>query len=184
MQVKDTKVAAYPGHTVPRIVDYIRFKQLNVAGYARILIHMGACDLGNLLDSGKIHTTSVFDLLRRFQVLRNSIRRRNSRAMVIFSAILPREDRYEEFLPYTSGINFALEKWCAKSKGATIFAPTYRQFLKNGRPREELYARDGLHLDGGGVDRLESSLQQALSTSYLQKRIDCRRTRKLAALEY
>ena len=178
VQAKDTEVAAFPGHTVPRVVDYIRFGGLSVQGYGKILIHMGACDLGKLLDTGKIRTTSVKDFLRRF------IRRRNSRALVIISSILPREDRYDEFLPYTHGINFALEKWCARSKGATVFAPTHRQFLKNGRPRAELFAKDGLHLDGGGVDRLEASLQQALSTSYLNKRLGSKRTHKLAALDY
>ena len=169
---------------MPRVVDYIRFGQLSVKGYEKILVHMGACDLGNLLDSGRIHGTSLPEFMRRYQVLRDCIRRRNSSAVIIFSSILPREDRYEEFLPYTYGINFALEKWCAKSKGATIFTPTYEQFLKNGLPRKELYARDGLHLSGGGVDRLEASFQQAMSTPYLEKRISARRTRKLAALPY
>lgn len=84
-----------------------------------------------------------------------------------------------------SGINFALDKWCAKSFCATIYNPTYATFLDHGMPREELYSvSDGLHLNGAGVDRLEAAIAQALSTGYLLEKARYLRLRKLAVINY
>ena len=185
VHAKDAQVTACRGDTVGRVTDYIRFQQIKVSGFSRILIHLGSNDISNLLNSGDIATTSLRDMLRRFVALRNSIRRRNSGAVFLFSSIIPRLSEYERFKPYIYGINFALEKWCAKTKGNCIFIPTFRCFLECGRPMAELYSgRDGLHLNGAGTDILEACFQQALSTGYLVRRLHTKRIRKLAALPY
>ena len=124
------------------------------------------------------------DLLRCFTTLRSVIRRRNSNTVLLFSSVLPRLKKFAKYKPYASGLNFALEKMCAKSQGACIYVPSYRNFLRGGRPREELFARDGLHLIGAGVDCLEACFQQALSTAYLTDRVTAARTRWMAKLGY
>lgn len=149
-QAKGTKVTACRGDTLGRVTDYIRFQQVKVSGFSRILIHLGSNDMSDLLNSGEIAKTLVKDVLRRFSALRNSIRRRNSGAVLIFSAIIPRMSGYGRFKPFLYGINFALEKWRAKSRGACIFIPSFRCFLDTGRPMAELYGQDGLHLKGTG----------------------------------
>ena len=57
-------------------------------------------------------------------------------------------------------------------------------FLRGGRPREEIFARHGLHLNGAGVDCLEACFQQALSTVYLTDRVTAARMRRMAKLGY
>ena len=52
-----------------------------------------------------------------------------------------------------------------------MFILSYRSFLAGGEPREELFAKDGLHFNGAGVDRLEACFQQALSTEHLMVRV-------------
>ena len=97
---------------------------------------------------------------------------------------LPRVRHYLRYKPFVVGLNFALEKMCAKSKGSCIFVPSYRSFLKGGEPREELFARDGLHLNGAGIDRLEACFQQALSSDSMLARVSSARTGKLALLRW
>ena len=91
------------------------------------------------------------------------------------------------------GLNFAIEKWCAKSGGTCIFIPSFHSFLsrthpvpaQRGEPNSALFSdSDGLHPDGAGVDVLESIFQQAFSTGYLLTRIRADRTQLLKALPY
>ena len=184
VKARNTETIAFPGKTVIRVNDYIRFGELDVSKYSRIIIHLGTNDLCNLLDSGEIKKVTAQDVLRRFKRLRDSIRRRNSRALLIFASLLPRYSRFKEFLPYVYGLNFAIEKWCAKSGPGTIYLPTYRAFLNAGKPMKELYAADGLHLNGAGVDRLEAVIQQALSSRFLADQIAGKRRTKLTSLTY
>ena len=185
VRVQNTVVKTYCGATVPRVADKIRFGELSVSGYDRIFIQLGTNDIANLIDTGEISHVTVHEITRRFRSLRDVIRKRNSRALIIFSSILPRLERYELFKPYVRGVNFALEKWCAKSQGATVFNPTYTAFLDRGKPRAELYSvSDGLHLNGAGVDRLEAAISQALSTGYLLERVRSRRARTLSTVSY
>ena len=159
---------AYRGYTVRNVTDKIRFGQLNVSGYTRILIHVGSNDISNMVDRGEHRTMTIVDMMMRYKTLRNSIRRRNTKAILLFSSVLPRLNRYQIFMPYISGMNFALEKWCAKTGGTCIYCPTFNPFISHGKPKAALFSRkDELHLDGGGVDVLEGLLQQALSSGYL-----------------
>ena len=183
-RVPGATVKAFPGETLTRLADRIKFKEVEVSRVSRILLHVGTNDIANLLDSGRIEGVTPQELLRRFTTLRSVIRRRNSNAVLLFSSVLPRLKKFAKYKPYASGLNFALEKMCAKSQGACIYIPSYRNFLRGGRPREELFARDGLHLNGAGVDCLEACFQQALSTAYLTDRVTAARTRRMAKLGY
>lgn len=182
VQIKGAKVCAFRGDTIGRLADRIRFRSVDVTGYSRIFIHVGSNDISNLVSSGQIRQVNAVDVLRRFKSLRTIIRRRNSRASLLFSSILPRVKQFDLYKPYISGLNFALEKWCASSKGASVYIPSFQPFLVYGRPKTELYACDGLHLSGSGVELLEGCIQQALSTGYLLKRVSTRRVAKLASV--
>ena len=179
VRVQNTVVKTYCGATVPCVADKIRFGELSVSGYDRIFIQLGTNDIANLIE---ISHVTVHEITHS---LRDVIRKKNSRALIIFSSILPCLERYELFKPYVRGVNFALEKWCAKSQGATVFNPTYTAFLDRGKPRAELYSvSDGLHLNGAGVDRLAAAISQALSTGYLLERVRSRRARTLSTVSY
>lgn len=183
LELGDTDVRAYRGYTITNVTDRIRFGQLNVAGYSRILIHVGSNDISNMIDQGEHRVTTIFDMMGRYVALRNSIRRRNSRAILLFSSVLPRVNRYKLFRAYISGLNFAIEKWCAKTSGTCIYIPCFNSFISHGKPKSALFSgKDGLHLDGGGVDVLEGLFQQALSSGYLRVRLNTERTRKLKSL--
>lgn len=185
VKAHDVDVRAFRGDTIKKLTDRIRFDGVEVKGYSRILIHVGTNDIINMVDSGKHRDTTVFDLIDRYHLLRDTIRRRNSKAVLIFSAILPILNRYKLFRGYIRGLNFALEKWCAKSRGVRVFIPSFNAFIARGRPKAALYAEsDGLHLSGAGVDLLESILQQALSTGYLLTRVRSDKVRELKCVRY
>ena len=146
---------------MPCVADKIRFGELNVSGYDRIFIQLGTNDIANLIDTGEISHVTVHEITQEFHYLRDVIGKRNSRALIIFSSILPRLERYELFKPYVRGVNFALEKWCEKSQGATVFNPTYTAFLDRDKPRAELYSvSNGLHLNGAGWTSLKQQFHK------------------------
>ena len=156
-----------------------------VRGYSRIIIHVGTNDLSDFVDGGESRYVTLFGILNRFRALRNVIRRKNKNALLLFSSVLPRFSRYDTFKPLAHGLNFALEKLCAKSNGSNIFVPSYRRFLSHGSPRDELFSeRDGLHLNGAGVVELSACFQQALSTRHLMGRVGLKRRKKLSKLSY
>lgn len=173
-------VLAFRGDTIARLADRIRFGGVDVSRYQRILLHVGTNDVAE----AAAKKLSLMEMLRRFRTLRSMIRRRNSSAVLLMSAILPRLDNLAVFKPLIQGLNFALEKLCAKSGGACIYVPSGKSFLANGQPRAELFARDGLHLNGAGVDRLEACFQQALSTGFIEERLSNTRVLKLASIAY
>ena len=176
--IRDTDMSVHPGLTVPRINDRIRSGEVRVQGYSRIILNVGTNDISNLMKDSRHRRTTIFDMMDRFVALRNSIRRRSS-ALLIFTSILPRANRFKLFSAYISGLNFAIERFCAKSE-ACIFAPVYEPFLSRGTPNLALFAEsDHLHLRGAGVDLLESLLQQAMSTGYLIERVRLGRTKML-----
>ena len=183
VRARNTDVTAYPGTTIPKIIDEILFGKLDMSGFARIMIHMGTNDLANLIDNGDIQYFRVESVMCLFRLLRDVIRRRNSRAILIFASLPPRLERFDLFFPYQYGLNHALEKWCAKSTGS-IFYARYKPFMAWGRPRDELYARDGLHFNGAGVEVLEAVIQQAFSSSSLLDQINSKRRHRLASVTY
>ena len=176
-------VRAFPGATILGLTDRIISGEVGVRGLKRILLHVGINDINNLIDKKKHRADTIFQVMDRFKALRDAIRRRNSSALLLVSSILPRRSRYYVFRPYIQGLNFALEKWCAKSKH-TVFIPSYQSFLSQGQPIAALYSeRDGLHLSKSGVEKLEACFQQAFSTGYLLTRVTANRVGKLASLE-
>ena len=159
VRVPRVVVKVFPGETVTKLTDRIRFGQVDISRHERILVHVGINDVDDVLRSRRARSVTPQQVLRKYKVLREVIRRLNSRVPILFSSILPRLKQFMKFKPYVLGLNFALEKWCAKSGGSCVFIPSYRSFLAGGEPREELFAKDGLHLNGAGVDRLEACFQ-------------------------
>ena len=90
-------VKAFPGETVSKLTERIRFGQVDVARQERILIHVGTNDVADLLSSGRARSVTPQQVLRKYKVLRDVIRRRNSRALILFSSILLRLKQFSKF---------------------------------------------------------------------------------------
>ena len=176
-------VKAFHGEKVTKLTDRIEFGQVDITQPKRILVHVGTIDVAASLRSRRARSVTS-QHLRKYKVLKEVIRRQNSRALILFSSILPRLNQFKKFNPYMLGLNFALEKWCVKSGGSCVFIPSYGSFLASGEPREELFAKDRLHLNGAGIDKLEACFLQVLSTEHLMVRVTAERTRKLSELTY
>ena len=181
---KETDVKYFKGHTVSQLSDLVFFGKVKVEGYSIIVIHAGTNDLNYLISSGKIGRMLPHQVLAYFQALRANIRRRNSSAIIQFSSVLPRIDDFQLYDPLIRGLNFAIEKWCAKAGPTCLFIPSWRWFVAKGQPVMAYYAKDGLHPNGAGNDVLQAGLQQSMVVANMLERARSRRTRRLAELPF
>ncbi len=185
--MKNGDKAFFKSHTINKLGDEIVHNVVSINRYGKILIHVGINDLHELIDSGDIAFMTEHDIIRQYRTLREIIRHHNSRAILLFSSILPHYQDFDVFYPYIYGVNFALEKWCAKSRGGghVFFIDSKDAFLANGKSRAELYAtKNGLHPNGDGDDRLQQMFSQAFSTVYMLDNILSKCTMNLASVSY
>ncbi len=101
---------------------------------------VGTNDISQLVDSGLIKTVTVHDIKHKYEALRKVIPHSNRHATLIFSAILPHAHQFNLFFPLIFGLNFALEKWCAKFVGKRIFIHTHKLFLRRDKPKSEQFS--------------------------------------------
>ena len=184
-KIRKGEVQAYSGDTIRRLTERLSRGEVGVRGYSRIIVHVGTNDLSNMMRRKNFRTVTIYSIISAYKGLLEAIRRLNPNALVIFSSILPRTKGYRIMKPYVRGANFALEKLCAQSQGTCVFLPSFRWFLKEGRPVAEYFSKkDGLHLRGKGIVRLADCFTQGFATGYLLKRLAKARTRKLASLRF
>ncbi len=150
--------------------------------YSIILVHAGTNDLNNLITSGQLASTSIRHFIYRYIALRANIRRCNSHALILISSVLPRLDEFQIYDPLIRGINFALEKMCAKTGGACLYVPSFKWFMSYDSPIKAYFASDGIHPNGAGNGALQAGFQQSLSVGTMIERAVSRRTKRLAAL--
>ena len=184
MNARETDIRYFKGKTISELSDIVFFKKVDVSGYAVIYIHVGTNDLNNLIASGEISHTLPVHIMERFRALRANIRRVNSTAIIQFSSIMPRMEDFTRYDPLIRGINFALEKWCAKTQGACIFVPSWRWFVHGGSPIQAYYCRDGIHPNGAGNSALQAGIQQSMSIATMVERATSRRVKRLAELPF
>ena len=186
VKITTGEVASFPGDNICRLGDRIARGEVRVSDRCKILIHVGINDINDIFKYDKVKTTTVVQILDRYKSLRDLIRWRNSHAILLFSAILPRDSRcFSQYSPFIYGINFALEKLCAQSSGSCVFVDTWKFFMNGVSPRDELFAkRDGLHLCGFGDERLQHCWRQALSDTYIAEKRFSRRVARLANITY
>ena len=99
-------VKAFPSETVTKLRDRIRSSQVDIAWHERILVHVGTNNVADLLSSRRARSVTPQQVLRKYKVLREVIRRQNSRALILFSYILLRLNQLRKFKPYVLGLNY------------------------------------------------------------------------------
>ncbi len=174
--VKNTKVAAFPGDTIKRLTDRICFGEVDLSQYDSVLIHIGTNDISDLICKNLLATTGPNDILRRFKVLRDVVRKQNPKAIIFFSSILPRATGLAVKKPSPAvlghlayGINHMISKWLSTST-STFFVRSDKWFRSHGEVRDELFSdSDGLHLNGGGTHRLSQCFSQVLSPAGVKR---------------
>ncbi len=144
------------------------------------MIYVGINDLIELVDKDSIKHVTIHDIMARYLKLHHVIRTRNRHAIIIVSAIMPHADSFDLYFPFIFGLNFALEKWCAKSAGKRVYVASYKRFLKGGRPKLEqlpISAQPETHV-------IDGFLQMGMSRHFILEHVGSRRVRKLALLPY
>ncbi len=70
---------------------------------------VGTNDISELITNGDIKLLTVHDLMARYHTLNKVIRKRTRHAIISFSSILPRADKFYIYFPLIFELNFALE---------------------------------------------------------------------------
>ena len=91
-------------------------------------------------------------IIPRYSDLIYELRRQNDQIQIIISGILPRPIDYRQSAEITKRANKELKDWCS-TKNHLHFNSTCKGFQTHNRPRFDLYATDGLHLNWQGTDK-------------------------------
>jgi hypothetical protein len=114
-------------------------------------LHVGTNDIDNRVDSD--------DILDRIIGLTSAVKAQGSDIKIIISGILPRPKDFLVTQKVITEVNQKIQKWAA-TRGFVHFHPTFRTFMHEGKPKTEvgLFARDGLHIAGKGIRRMNNIL--------------------------
>ena len=174
-KVKATVIQPFPGINIARLKDKIAFNNIKVKGYKAILLHVGTNDIppSRQRNAQQGLVSPIDSIVNSYKHLISVIRRFNANCLIVISAIIHRPVDFLLTHYRVKAVNLGLQHMC---EGSTklIFNPTYKFFLYKGEPDLQYYAGDKLHLNGGGVLRIQQAFQQALSDVNLKKANHCR----------
>lgn len=100
-------------------------------------------------------------LLADFRAFVEAIRTKLPAARIYFIAIKPSPSRWKQF-ETQSQANKSVREYCARNDRLTYIDIVPLLLGTDGLPREELYAKDKLHLSPGGYEVLTSAVRKAL----------------------
>lgn len=141
--VTQGKVWVHPGTTVERSRRQHLFHVKEINKEALVLIHIGTNDLAG--------GSSPEELVNKMEALIHCMENMCRHKMVFaVSSILVDNKEKGGVVKYA---NKLLERWCA-SKTNVLFLQTYKLFVKHGELAEEMFRRDGVHLNDTGKQKL------------------------------
>ena len=154
-----------PGLTITDLTRLILDGEIKVSMHAVLWLHIGTNSLAprprrwrERDDRIIAEVNSVPRLMAEVKRLKSAIRRYNRRAMVVFSAVLPRPCDDRETGPVVAAFNARLKAWAA-TELRVAFVDSATPFLytrgpQHDRPRRELFNSKGLHLSQSGEHTL------------------------------
>ena len=98
--------------------------------------------------------TPVHRIVNDYRVLIKAIRAINHKIKIMVSAILPRRFDYFENRGYLKNVNKGLKAMTRKIRKCK-FLPSFKPMIRNRKPRENFYCRDGLHVTQQGLVALK-----------------------------
>ena len=145
--VKYTKslfIQAFPGATIERLTWMMRMNLVYFKNYRVVVLHVG---------TNNVNRDSVDLIIEKMKKLVVATQRINPKAKIFISGIIPRYKDDEIHRLKVLDINKYLVEMCKDMN--CRFLRTYRPFLCKGACRQELYAKDGLHLNYKGTQELK-----------------------------
>lgn len=133
---------AFGGSSLTHQIDYID-KVVYPYKPKQILIYCGENDIA------ASHAITADTILHRFKILHALIRAQMPDVPISFVSIKPSPVR-AEFLPTVIASNKLIKQFC-KGKNKTDFIDVFTPMLgKDGKPREEIFLADRLHMNAKG----------------------------------
>lgn len=133
---------AFGGSSLTHQIAYIE-KVVYPYRPKQIIIYCGENDIA------ASHTITADTVLHRFKILHGLIRKQMPDVPISFVSIKPSPVR-DEFLPTVIASNKRIKKFCRQDK-KTEFIDVFTPMLgKNGKPMEEIFLADRLHMNAKG----------------------------------
>ena len=150
---RDTEVIQVGGATIRKIAREVRSGRINLEHAKLCIVHAGTSDIG--ANEGGV-------IIPRYSDLIYELRKQNDQMQIVVSGILPRPVDYRETAQATKLANKELRCWCS-SKIYLHFNSTYRGYQRNNRPRFNLYAENGLHLNWEGTEKAKNIMVNVIA---------------------
>lgn len=141
----------FPGYTIinrgfggSQLTDVVRYAEDVIIPYKprQVVIYCGDNDIAT-------GTVTATDVLQRFMELFNIIRGKLPNVNVVYVAIKPSPSR-EKFMPIIEDANIMIRQFLSGYQ-ETAYVDIYHPMLdRSGKPREELFLEDMLHMNEKG----------------------------------
>jgi len=162
----------YPGLHLRTALGYLRNGKINVRNYKVIILHVGVCDILDIVNGRRsfVRHTPFHAVLCRYLDIILEIRKVNIDAIIEICGIIPVFRQHDVTKYYVMGVNNGIRLITAKMPKC-VYLDTPSLFCKNFEPQGRFF-EDGLHLTKvakailGG--RIRQSLHPLQMESYFQ----------------
>lgn len=147
-------LVAVRGARIYSLRNMIKGRDICLANYSHIIIHLGTNDIVN---------NSVDKIIADFRELIVTIKSYSSSIKIFISSILPRPVDFSYTGNKCKSVNLELSRMCSKSNLSYI--RSFKRFFHKGIPVRSLFAfKDGgLHLNEAGQYELRQCFQHAIN---------------------
>jgi hypothetical protein len=161
--LRRTTVHALPGADIDRLIDEITANKIPVATQRLILVHVA---------TNNLESNTPDEICNKMAVLFDTIRARNKYCHIVFSGIIirPRDEvvdivRSKEEKPTLASkrrdANTLIGQMLSAKGGVQL--ETWRCLMVNHVANKHMYAKDKLHLNGLGINRISRYLTKNIA---------------------
>lgn len=159
----DAEAYVLPGASINTVSTHIRNTAIEVSAYTNIILHIGVCDILNMMNSKDtdVQNSPPHVILCRYLDLILAIRGLNARTIIQVSGVIPVLRQHKDAKYLIMGINNGLKLITAKLPNCT-YLDTPSLFCKNFDPLSHFFT-DGLHLTFPAKAILGGRIRQAFN---------------------
>ncbi len=159
-QFKDyADVVPRPGATFEKLFEE-ELKHNLVANwnlYRLCIVHCGTNDLDNAIRGNRKD-----GILESLKSLIELIRTINPRLQLLYSSVIHRPKDHKRTGHKVDKVNRRIKLWSKREPGIGFY-PNFKSFIKDNTPLwNKYFARDGLHMNGRGIGKLERKLKRII----------------------
>ncbi len=160
-KIRGVVVKCFPGAKVTRLAENIERLQTIIKQADVVIVHIG---------TNNIQADKASYIVERIKLLLDRIKQINHKALVGYSAMLPRPIDEFKTQRKVKGINQLLYQWCLET--SKMYLKSYSPVTKHGWAVAQFFnQKDKLHLNEVGVRKWVSYLNQQISSRTIKHKV-------------